>query len=60
MDDADGLTRWTVPHLEQTFTRRDEVFSRHWIIWHIIEHDLHYGGELSLTLGTHGLAVPDL
>jgi uncharacterized damage-inducible protein DinB len=35
-------------------------FTRRWIIWHLIEHDLHHGGELSLTLGMHGLAAPDL
>ena len=34
--------------------------SRQWIIWHLIEHELHHGGELSLTLGVHGLAAPDL
>src|SRR3954449_3160007 len=22
-----------------------------WVIWHLIEHDLHHGGEVSLTLG---------
>jgi hypothetical protein len=21
--------------------------SRQWVIWHVIEHDLHHGGELS-------------
>ncbi len=56
----DGLTRWTAADLEQTFPRRDEMFSRQLIIWHIIEHDLHHGGEISLTLGIHGLAAPDL
>jgi hypothetical protein len=26
----------------------------------VIEHDLHHGGEISLTLGNHGLASLDL
>ncbi len=34
--------------------------TRPWVIWHLIEHDLHHGGEVSLTLGTHGLAAPGL
>ena len=34
--------------------------SRSWVIWHLIEHDLHHGGELSFSLGMHGLAAPDL
>jgi uncharacterized damage-inducible protein DinB len=30
-------------------------FTRQWVIWHLIEHDLHHGGEISITLGAHGL-----
>ena len=30
-------------------------FTRAWVVWHVLEHDLHHGGELSLTLGAHGL-----
>ena len=29
--------------------------SRAWIVWHVLEHDLHHGGEISHTLGMHGL-----
>ena len=58
------LARWTVANLDQEFTyqRPDRAVTRtrQWIIWHVIEHDLHHGGELSLTLGNHGLAAPDL
>lgn len=25
-----------------------------WIIWHVLEHEIHYGGELSLALGLAG------
>ena len=34
--------------------------SRQWVNWHVIEHDLHHGGELSFSLGAHHLAAPDL
>jgi uncharacterized damage-inducible protein DinB len=34
--------------------------SRAWVIWHLIEHDLHHGGEISLTLGMHGLHAIDI
>ena len=34
--------------------------SRQWIIWHVLEHDIHHGGELSSILGAHGLAAVDL
>ena len=36
------------------------VDTRQWVIWHLIEHDLHHGGEISLTLGMHKLTAPDL
>lgn len=28
--------------------------SRIWVVWHVLEHELHYGGELLLTLDIHG------
>ncbi len=58
------LDRWTPADLDTPFSyaRRDGTATRtrQWIIWHVIEHDLHHGGELSLTLGNHGLTAPDL
>jgi uncharacterized damage-inducible protein DinB len=55
-----ALERWTPADLEQRFQRRETTVSRQWIIWHVIEHDLHHGGELSYSLGIHELAAPDL
>lgn len=58
------LSRWTSADLEYVFkgTWQGEEYalSRQWVIWHVIEHDLHHGGEVSLTLGMHGLTAPDL
>jgi len=55
-----ALERLTPADLEQRFQRRETTVSRQWIIWHIIEHDLHHGGELSYSLGIYELAAPDL
>jgi uncharacterized damage-inducible protein DinB len=55
-----ALERLIPADLEQRFQRRETTVSRQWIIWHIIEHDLHHGGELSYSLGIHELAAPDL
>ena len=55
-----SLAQWTPADLGATFSTRHGERTRQWIIWHVIEHDLHHGGELSLTLGTHGLRAPDL
>jgi hypothetical protein len=29
-------------------------------VWHVLEHDLHHGGEISLILGSNGLPGLDL
>ena len=60
----EALARWVPADLEYVFsgTRGGEpyAFSRQWVIWHVIEHDLHHGGELSFSLGMHGLAAIDI
>lgn len=64
----DGLQRWTPADLEEvlqeTFDEGEagdpESYSRQWVIWHLIEHDLHHGGELSFLLGMHSVPAIDL
>jgi uncharacterized damage-inducible protein DinB len=62
----DGLQRWTPADLAYSFPNTDrdpgepETFTRQWVIWHLIEHDLHHGGEISQLLGINHLAAPDL
>ncbi len=60
----DALDHWTFADLEQVFPhplREDwPTRSRQYIIWHVLEHDIHHGGELSSILGAHGLAAVDL
>ncbi|MEO8955190.1 MAG: DinB family protein [Ktedonobacteraceae bacterium] len=52
-----ALVRWTPANLDDVFVEvQDEQpsrFTRQWIIWSTIKHDLHHGGEVSFTLGTH-------
>jgi uncharacterized damage-inducible protein DinB len=62
---ADGLDRWTPAMLDDAFTYRRSTNAvatrtRGWIIWHVLEHDIHHGGEISLTLGSPGLTALDL
>jgi uncharacterized damage-inducible protein DinB len=53
------LQRWTPAECAVTFP--DEMdgqtyqVSRSWVIYHVLEHDLHHGSEVSLILGMHGL-----
>jgi uncharacterized damage-inducible protein DinB len=58
------LSRWTLADLEQVFVRPggdpSRARSRQWIIWHIVEHDLHHGGEISFSLGANNLPAINL
>lgn len=60
----DCLRRWTPQDLAMEFTRTRpsgiRSYSRQWVVWHLIEHDLHHGGEISLILGMHGVPALDL
>ena len=53
------LRRWTADDLAVEFTRErrsgTETITRQWVIWHLVEHDLHHGGEISQILGSHGI-----
>jgi uncharacterized damage-inducible protein DinB len=58
------LRRWTTEDLAAEFSRSrrsgKQTISRAWVIWHLMEHDVHHGGEISLILGTndlHGLEL---
>lgn len=58
------LQRWTPADCAQTFPDEwdgqvTEV-SRSWVIYHVLEHDLHHGGEVSLLLGMNNLRTLDL
>ena len=60
----DCLRRWTAEDLQVEFSRqrrgRTSTFTRAWVIWHIIEHELQHGAEIGVILRTHGLATLDL
>jgi len=59
-----ALVRWTPANLEDVFVdgQGEDAprFTRQAIIWSTIKHDLHHGGEISLTLGTHHVEALDL
>ena len=53
------LRGWTAEDYAVTFPDewRGKVYqvSRSWVIFHVLEHDLHHGGEVSVMLGMNGL-----
>lgn len=62
---GDALARWTADDLAYVFSPPSALsesektafgkLTRQWIIWHVLEHEIHHGGELSLAFGSHGL-----
>lgn len=58
------LQRWTPAECAMTFPDEadGQVYdvSRSWVIYHVMEHDLHHGGEVSLILGMNGLRTLEL
>ena len=64
-----AMTRWTSADLDQVFAppaahqawlrsqgfEEEPAHTRQWIVWHVMEHEIHHGGELSLALGTAGV-----
>lgn len=60
----EAIGRWTPEQWAERYEgdpgEEPPSFTRQWIVWHLIEHDVHHGGEVSLMLGMQGLAAPDL
>lgn len=58
------LQRWTADDCVKTFPDEWEgqvtYVSRSWVIYHVLEHDLHHGGEVALLLGMNGLRTLNL
>jgi len=62
-----GLERWSPDDLTKDFSRptpneagERPRRTRQWIVWHVVEHDVHHGGEISFSLGMHGVPGLDL
>lgn len=60
----DRLRRWTEQDLLVEFSRqrrgRTTTFTRAWVIWHVMEHELQHGAEIALILRAHHLPTLDL
>ncbi len=59
----EAIGRWTPGQWADTWPGEDDdpaIITRQWVIWHLLEHDLHHGGEISLTLGANGIQALQL
>ena len=59
-----GLERWTLADLDTEFQHEEDgvviTYTRQWLLWHLLEHDMHHGGEFSYVLGMHGREGMDI
>jgi uncharacterized damage-inducible protein DinB len=56
------LQRWTPDDLTGELPQGSSgrITTRGWVIWHLMEHEAHHGGAVSLVLGTNGLPGLDM
>jgi uncharacterized damage-inducible protein DinB len=59
---GDCLERWSADDITVEIPQRgaDRSTTRGWVLWHLMEHDAHHGGAISLVLGTNGLPGLDV
>jgi len=55
-----GRPRTSPSSSSGTALNRTETVTREFVIWHLMEHDAHHTGEMSLILGKHGVQSLDL
>jgi uncharacterized damage-inducible protein DinB len=60
----EALVHFSPEDLQESVTRERggemHTFTRGWVVWHVMEHDLHHGGEIAYSLGMHDLKAPDI
>ncbi len=54
------LRRWTPDDLAASVEAPKRAHHRAWVVWHVLEHDVHHGGEIGQILGSHGLSALDM
>ena len=59
-----SLAAWTMEDLFKTYPHRfrgiDYVLSCQWVLWRIMSHDIHHGGQLALILSMNGIEASEL
>jgi uncharacterized damage-inducible protein DinB len=59
-----SLEAWTVSDLSRSFRHRfrgtDYAISRQWVLWRVLSHDMHHGGQLALFLAMQGIPAVEL
>lgn len=58
------LNQWTEEDLFRTYAHRyrgaDYLLSRQWVLWRVMSHDIHHGGQVALILAMNGIEAFEL
>jgi uncharacterized damage-inducible protein DinB len=58
------LNEWTMDDLPRTFPHRfrgvDYAMKNQWVIWRMLSHDCHHGGQIAMMLAIQGIDAPEL
>ena len=56
------LERWSADDITVPIPQRGagRMTTRGWVLWHLMEHEAHHGGAISIVLGANGLPSLDL
>lgn len=59
-----ALNEWTIDDLARTFPHRfrgvDYIVKNQWVIWRMLSHDCHHGGQIAMMLAIQGIDAPEL
>lgn len=59
-----ALSTWTLADLDKTYHQpymgQNFAVPYQWVLWRLLSHEIHHGGEISLMLGMQGLKVAEL
>jgi uncharacterized damage-inducible protein DinB len=61
----EALSGWTVADLPRVYRLppyQGELYAltQQWIIWRVLSHDVHHGGQLAIMLGMLSISIPEL
>lgn len=61
---AKVLAQWSAANLWETYPQQYQgktyAVSHQWVIWRVMAHDIHHGGQMTMLLYMQGISIPEL